>query len=88
MKDAIRRYLEEEEAAEKARVEALERWASFEKTGEYVDGDDVTEWLKSWGTAKERPCPKPRRPRLPLKSPPRPRQKPSGRFLGLGGGEG
>ncbi len=61
MKDAIRRYLEEEEAAERAKLETMERWTRFEKTGEHVSDDAVTGWLKSWGAPREKPCPKPRR---------------------------
>lgn len=61
MKDAIRRYLEEEEATERAKVETLERWMRFEKTGEHVADNAVAGWLNTWGRQKEKSCPKPRR---------------------------
>ena len=61
MKEAIRQYLDHEEAAEVARRESLERWDRYEATGAYVSHEEVTRWLQTWGTAKERPCPKPKR---------------------------
>lgn len=61
MKDAIQRYLEEEEAAERAKAETLERWARFEESGAHVSDDAVTGWLKSWGSTREKSCPKNRR---------------------------
>jgi predicted transcriptional regulator len=61
MKEAIRRFLEDEEAAERAKMETFERWSRFEATGKYVENEDVTSWLKSWGSAREKPWPKTRK---------------------------
>lgn len=58
MKEAIQRYLDEEEEQERAKQETLERWERYEATGKAVSNADVTGWLKSWGTEKEKPWPK------------------------------
>jgi predicted transcriptional regulator len=57
MCEAIRRYVEGEEEAARARSEALERLARFEATGEHVTHEDVDAWLKSWGSGEESPVP-------------------------------
>lgn len=57
MCEAIKRYVEAEESAERAKREALERLALFDATGEYVAHEDVDAWLRSWGSANEKPAP-------------------------------
>ena len=57
MKEAIRQYLEREETAYRERQLLLERWESYQQTGESVPHDEVIQWLESWGTDKEGPCP-------------------------------
>ncbi|WP_020210952.1 hypothetical protein [Gilvimarinus chinensis] len=37
--------------------EALARWETYQETGEVVSNDAMTEWLDSWGTDAEKPCP-------------------------------
>ncbi len=43
--------------AEKARLDAAAE-AEIE-AGQFVPHDQVVEWLRSWGTPHELPCPKP-----------------------------
>ena len=50
MCEAIRRYIELEEEAERAKAETIERRAQFEETGEYVSHNDVDAWLRTWGS--------------------------------------
>lgn len=56
-KEALRRYIEQLENQEKRRQETLERWESYEQTGEVIDNDSMMEWLESWGNDDEKPCP-------------------------------
>ncbi len=61
MCEAIRLYVEREEQVERGKVEARERLARYDATGEFVADEDVEGWLKSWGAARERPAPTRRR---------------------------
>jgi hypothetical protein len=42
-------------------AEDARRLAEFERTGVGVPWDEVTAWMRSWGTAQELPPPKPRK---------------------------
>ncbi len=53
MKEALREYVEKEEAAEKLRQETLERWEAYQLSGESVSNEAVMAWLDTWGTANE-----------------------------------
>jgi predicted transcriptional regulator len=57
MCEAICLYVEREEEVERARIEPRERLARYDATGEYIGGEDVVAWLKTWGTAREKPAP-------------------------------
>ena len=59
MREAIRKYLDEEEAIESRNREADAAWAEYQLTGQAVSHDDVAAWLDTWGTDKESPCPTP-----------------------------
>lgn len=58
MKEAISKYLDYEEEIERRNQEANEAWEEYQKTGRYVKGEDMIAWLDTWGTDKEKPCPK------------------------------
>ncbi len=49
MKEAISKYVEKEEEAEKLRLETLDRWETFKTNGEYVSNEAVLTWLDTWG---------------------------------------
>jgi predicted transcriptional regulator len=53
IKEAVREYVEREEAREALRKAALESWNDYEETGLHVSGEDVIRWVESWGTDKE-----------------------------------
>ncbi len=58
MKDAILRYLEEEELNEQLKQETLARWQEAE-SGKTVSHKAVSRWLDTWGTeteSKRPPC--------------------------------
>ncbi|MCX5809866.1 MAG: ribbon-helix-helix protein, CopG family [Proteobacteria bacterium] len=53
MKEALKEYVEKEEAAEKLRQETLERWEAYRLSGESVSNEAVMAWLDTWGTDNE-----------------------------------
>ncbi len=57
MKEAIRQFLDREEAAERLRLDTLQRLAQFETDGKTISHDVVDTWLASWGTDSEGQCP-------------------------------
>ncbi len=58
MRDAIQRYLTEEEEMERRKQETLESWEHYRTTGEAVDHEVVMRWLNTWGDQQEAPCPR------------------------------
>lgn len=58
MREAIRDYVEREEAREQFKQEALASWAAYKETGRHLSGGEVREWLATWGTDDETPAPK------------------------------
>lgn len=57
MREAIRNYVEREEARESFKQEALASWTAFQETGQHLTGEEVRGWLKTWGTDKEAEAP-------------------------------
>ena len=57
MKKAIAEFVDREEAAEQERQLLLDRWNRYQETGESVSHETVVNWLETWGTDKEGPCP-------------------------------
>jgi predicted transcriptional regulator len=53
MREAIRQYVEREEARESFKAEANASWAAYQETGRHLTGDEAEEWLNSWGSAAE-----------------------------------
>ncbi|OWV81793.1 CopG family transcriptional regulator [Rhizobium sp. R634] len=45
-------YVEREE-----KRETLDAWDEFQATGRHVTGDEVANWLSTWGTDEELPTP-------------------------------
>lgn len=58
MKTAIEEYVLREERYEREKSEDMERWERYKLTGHAVPHQKVEEWLSSWGTENELPCPK------------------------------
>jgi predicted transcriptional regulator len=58
MHDAIRQYVEREEARESFKAEALASWKAYQETGQHLTGQEVRAWLKTWGTEAETELPK------------------------------
>lgn len=52
--DAIRQYVEREEYREGFRQEAHAAWADYQESGLHLTGQEVQDWLESWGTDQEK----------------------------------
>jgi predicted transcriptional regulator len=57
MREAIRDYVEREEAREDFKQEALESWKAFQETGRHITGEEARAWLNTWGTDDEKEIP-------------------------------
>ena len=57
-KEALKLYIEREEIKEKRDQQSIERWEQFQEDDDSIANDSVTNWLDSWGTEQEKPCPK------------------------------
>ncbi len=53
MREAIRDYVEREEARESFKQEALASWEAYQETGRHLTGSELNDWLTTWGTDKE-----------------------------------
>lgn len=58
MKAAIEEYVAREEQYEREKVEDMERWQRYKLTGKAIPQAAVEQWLASWGSDSELPCPK------------------------------
>ena len=58
MREAIRDYVEREEARISFKQEALASWSSYKKTGRHLNGEEVRDWLNTWGSDNEKESPK------------------------------
>lgn len=57
MREAIRDYVEREEAREKFKQEALASWTAYKETGRHLTDQELRGWLNTWGTDKETELP-------------------------------
>ena len=53
MREAIKQYVEREEARESFKAEALASWAAYRETGRHLTGAEAAAWLNSWGGEAE-----------------------------------
>ncbi|HXV30642.1 MAG TPA: CopG family ribbon-helix-helix protein [Sinorhizobium sp.] len=58
MREALRQYVEREEARESFKQEAMASWAAYQETGKHLTGNEVRSWLSTWGTDTETDAPK------------------------------
>jgi predicted transcriptional regulator len=56
MREAIKQYVDREEAQENFRQEALQSWAAYRETGRHLTGAEITEWLANWGSETPPPA--------------------------------
>jgi len=57
-REAIEDYVAREEAKDRFNQDALQAWQNFQETGVYVAGDEVLDWVESWGADHELDLPK------------------------------
>jgi predicted transcriptional regulator len=57
MHEAIKQYVEREEARESFKQEALASWKTYQETGRHLAGQEVRTWLNTWGTDGETELP-------------------------------
>lgn len=53
MKEAIREYVEREEAKESFKQEALSSWEDYQANGRHLTSTETHDWLDTWGEAEE-----------------------------------
>lgn len=58
MREALTQYVVREEARESFKQEALASWSAYQETGEHLTGEEVRNWLTTWGTEAETELPK------------------------------
>lgn len=58
MRTAISEYVSREEKRESFKQEAITSWKQYQATGNHLTGEEVGEWLSTWGTEKEAELPR------------------------------
>ncbi|EJL50522.1 putative transcriptional regulator [Rhizobium sp. CF122] len=58
MREALKQYVEREEARESFKQEALASWEAYQENGRYLTGAEARSWLSTWGTDTETEAPK------------------------------
>ena len=53
MRDAIRQYVEREEARDEFLRQARDAWLEYRETGLHVSAEEVLAWLATWGGESE-----------------------------------
>lgn len=56
-KEALIRYIEEEERKQRENELTVARWEEYQESGETVSNEAMMDWLESWGTDEEKSCP-------------------------------
>jgi predicted transcriptional regulator len=49
MREAIRQYVDREEARDSFHQEALTSWKAYRENGRHLTGEEVAQWLGRWG---------------------------------------
>lgn len=57
MREAIEEYVTREEQRQALRKDALNAWEEYQATGMHVTLDEVSTWLRNWGTDDEQAPP-------------------------------
>lgn len=57
MREAIRQYLDREEKRVSFHQDAVNSWNEYQETGLHATGDEVIQWLNTWGTDDEQDAP-------------------------------
>ena len=57
VRDALNMYLSQREAERAEIDEAVAAWQEYEQTGLHVRGEEMSAWLRTWGTDSEKESP-------------------------------
>ncbi|KFL31979.1 CopG family transcriptional regulator [Devosia riboflavina] len=57
MREAIRGYVEREEARRQFDEDTLASWKHYQETGLHLTGEEVFAWMETWGTDEETDAP-------------------------------
>ncbi len=57
MRVAISQYLDREEKRVSFHQDAVNSWNEYQETGLHATGDEVIQWLNTWGTDDEQDAP-------------------------------
>jgi predicted transcriptional regulator len=57
MREAIRQFLDREEARQSFLAEADAAWRNYRETGQHNTGDEIANWLETWGSDDEKDAP-------------------------------
>lgn len=57
MCEAIRDYIDREEAKEMFKQEALDSWTAYQETGRHLTSTELRSWLNTWGKKNEKEVP-------------------------------
>jgi len=57
MRKAISQYLDREEKRVSFHQDVVISWDEYQETGLHATGDEVIQWLNTWGTADEQDAP-------------------------------
>ena len=57
MLEALQDYIKRDEVKEQFTQEALASWKSYKETGQHLTGQEVQNWLSTWGTEDETEAP-------------------------------
>ena len=55
--EAIRQYVDREEARENFKNDAMASWAAYQETGRHLTGEEVRAWLNTWGGDGDKAAP-------------------------------
>lgn len=53
VRDALQMYLGQREAEQAEIREAIASWNEYQQSGQHVTGDEMSTWLRTWGTDYE-----------------------------------
>lgn len=57
MREAIEKYVEQEERRETFRQDTLKAWEEYQESGLHATADEVEQWLVNWGKDDEASAP-------------------------------
>ena len=57
VREAVKQYVDKEEARSSFAKEAMAAWTHYKETGLHLTGEEVDDWLKTWGTDDETDAP-------------------------------